>query len=227
MLSYFKSSIGRKTLMGLSGLGLSGFVFTHMAANMFIIFSPKSLNLYTYGLAKNPLLLYSAEAGLVVMFLMHIACALSLTIENKRALGSSAGGGIGTRYAVTAASTKDSTLAAKTMMYSGTLLLAFLISHLLTFKYGPHYSINYDGVEMRDLYQLVVEVFKKPGYVLWYVVALLFLMGHMRHGVSSAFQSLGFNHPRYTPLIKTLGILYAVVVCGGFISQPLYVFFVK
>ena len=79
---------------------------------------------------------------------------------------------------------------------------------------------------MRDLHRLVVEVFMQPGYLVGYIIALLVLGFHLHHGVGSAFQTLGLNHPKYTPLIKCFSTLYAVIVAGGFISQPLYVFFI-
>ena len=111
------------------------------------------------------------------------------------------------------------------MAVHGSIVLFFIIYHLITFKWGPVYTIEYAGESMRDLHRLVIEVFSSPAYVAGYVVCLVLLGIHLSHGVSSIFQSLGLNHPKYTPTIKKVGWLYALVVAGGFISQPIYVFF--
>ena len=97
--------------------------------------------------------------------------------------------------------------------------------HLFTFKYGTHYTTTIAGVEMRDLHRLVIEIFEDPIYVGWYAVALVAVGFHLSHGFYSAFASLGIYHPRYSPWLNRLGYVYAIVVAGGFLSQPLYVFF--
>ena len=151
------------------------------------------------------------------MVLLHIFTAFTLTLSNRAARP--------VPYAYAPQGKAEVSLASRTMIYSGSVLLVFIVHHLITFKYGPHYTATVHGIEMRDLHKLIVEVFHNPLYVAWYVLALVMLMGHLRHGISSTFQSLGFNHPKYTPLIKCAGIAYAVLVTIGFISQPVYVFF--
>ena len=111
------------------------------------------------------------------------------------------------------------------MIFTGLLTFAFILLHLKTFKYGPHYTTLVDGVEVRDLHRLVMEVFQSPGYTAWYAGCLLFLGFHLRHGLWSAFQSLGVNHPRYTPIIYGAGILLAIVMAAGFIGIPLWIYF--
>jgi len=217
MLTYLKSSIFKKFIMGLTGLGLSGFVLAHMAGNLLIFVSEEAYNIYGYKMTHNPA--YPLIAwGLVGMMVLHAFMGILLTKENGAAKSG--------RYAVTPNTSKDTTTASKTMIFSGSILLVFIITHLVGFKYGTFYEVTYDGVVMRDLHRLIVEIFQNPLAVVWYVFALVVLSVHLRHGVSSCFQSLGFNHPRYTPCIKKIGILYAVIVAAGFISQPLYVYFV-
>jgi succinate dehydrogenase / fumarate reductase cytochrome b subunit len=80
---------------------------------------------------------------------------------------------------------------------------------------------------MRDLYRLVVEVFHKPGYVVWYVFCMILVGIHLSHGFASSFQSLGIGHPRYTPIIKGIGWIYSIFVALGFLVLPLYVYFLK
>ena len=110
------------------------------------------------------------------------------------------------------------------MIIQGTILLVFIITHLITFKYGTYYETTQDGVVMRDLARLMREVFNNPGYVAWYVVSLLMLSLHLKHGFGSVFQSFGLLHPSYQAKIKGASWAYAVIVTLGFLSQPLYVF---
>jgi succinate dehydrogenase / fumarate reductase cytochrome b subunit len=211
---WLSSTIGRRQLIGLTGLGLSGFVLMHMLGNMLILVSPHAYNTYSYKLVTNPLLIV-AEIGLVVMFLGHIFLALGITLKNFGARDS--------RYAMAASGPKRTSMIQKTLWAQGLLILVFLILHLITFKYGTEYTITYDGVEMRDLHRLVVEVFSNPMYSAWYIVALIVLGMHLSHGFGSSFQTLGIHHPRYQKCIRCLSILYAVIVALGFISQPVYV----
>ncbi|MEO5667007.1 MAG: succinate dehydrogenase cytochrome b subunit [Bdellovibrionota bacterium] len=215
MLNFLKSSVAKKFIMGLTGLGLAGFVLAHMSGNLLVFKSPEAYNMYGHMMTHNPA--YPLISwGLVAMMVVHAFVGILLTKENKSARSSG--------YAVQASAAKSVTAASKTMIFSGSILLFFIVSHLATFKYGPHYEITYNGLVVRDLHRLMVECFHSVGFVAWYVVALVILGVHLRHGVSSIFQSLGFNHPRYTPAIKLIGVLYAVVVAAGFISQPIYVY---
>ncbi len=213
---YYKSTIGKKCLVGLSGLAISLFVFVHMLENMLLIVGPEAYNKYTYALTSTHLLVYPAEVGLVIVFTLHIVLAFQLFFSGK--ISKPAG-----RY-FQQGTEKGSSFAARTMILSGSLLFVFLILHLITFKWGAYYSVTYDGVEMRDLYRLVVEKFTEPLYLGWYLLCLVVLGLHLSHGFKSAFQSIGLMSS-LNPTIKKLGLIFAVVVAGGFISQPLYLFF--
>lgn len=210
------SSIGRKQLIGLTGLGLSGFLVIHMLGNLLIIAGPQAYNEYSHKLVSNPLI-YVAEVGLVAMFLGHLLFASFISIKNMRARD--------TRYAKMSNGAKGTSWIQRTLWPQGLLILVFVILHLITFKYGPHYTVNYGQGEIRDLHKLVIEVFQQPGFVAWYLLALLVLGLHVSHGVGSSFQTLGIHHPRYQCAIRALSLSYAVIVIGGFISQPLYVYF--
>lgn len=211
------ATILRKQLVAITGLGLTLFVLTHMAGNLLILISAQKYNEYGHALISNPLL-EVAEIGLVAAFFGHIALALALQILNRRARPSG--------YAVNAAGAKATSLPSKSMAPQGLIILVFLITHLITFKYGAHYEVNYGHGSIRDLHRLVVEVFQQPGYVAWYVIALLVLGLHLSHGVKSMFQTVGAHHPRYEKCLKGFGYLYAFVVAAGFLSQPLYVFLI-
>ena len=209
------STIGKKYVMGITGLIWAGFVLTHMAANMLILIDAQLYNAYSHALISNKPLLYGAEAMLVLSLLVHVVTAFFLTATNNSARDS--------KYYMETNGEKGVTFASKTMIFSGTIILVFVVYHLITFKYGPWYTVTYDGVEMRDLHKLVIEVFQSPAYVVGYIFCLVVLGLHLSHGVSSMFKSWGFNHPRYTPCLEKFAYFYAAIVALGFISQPIYV----
>ena len=202
--------------MGLTGLVWAGFVLGHMAGNMTIFISPESYNAYGHAVTSNKILLYGTEVALVLALITHVFLAINLTIQNKQAKG------ISTSIATNG--DKKASLGSKTMIIQGSIVLVFIITHLATFKFGPHYETTQDGIVMRDLARLLREVFHNPGYVGWYVVSLLVLFFHLRQGFGSVFQSFGLLHPSYQCKIKAASWAYAVIVTLGFLSQPLYVF---
>lgn len=213
---FFLTSVGKKYLMAVTGLIWAGFVMSHMAGNLIIFLGSDAYNSYGHAIVSNPLLI-PAEIFLALAFVTHVGLAVLLTIENKAAKG--------TRYAVAAKAEKGGSLASRTMAVQGSLVLFFLISHLLTFKFGSYYETTVNGVVMRDLYRLLLECFHNPGFVSWYVVAVIILGFHLSHGVGSIFQSLGLKNDHYIPLISKFSTFYGVVVTAGFLSQPLYVYF--
>jgi succinate dehydrogenase / fumarate reductase cytochrome b subunit len=203
--------------MGIAGAVWTLFVFGHMAGNLLIFAGPEVFNRYGHAIVSNKPLLYGTEAALILSLLAHVGLGIILTLENKRAKPK--------KYAQTAVPQKRASWASKSMALHGTIILIFIISHLLTFKYGTYYTVEYGGESMRDLHRLVIEVFSQPVYILGYLLSLVLLGLQLSHGAASVFQSLGWNHPRYRPMIQKAGVLYAVVVSAGFISQPVYVFF--
>lgn len=217
LCTYLKSSIGRKTLMGLSGLVMGGFVLGHMAGNLLVFVGPEAFNKYGHAIVSNKPLLYGTEAVLLLAVFIHMICGIWLTRDNKNARPS--------RYAVESNGDKEVSLASKTMIHSGVIIGVFIVLHLLHFKFGTYYSVAYDGVEMRDLFRNMLEVFSNPVYVAWYVGAVALLGFHLGHGMASCVQSLGFRHPVYSRYIDKGAKAYGLIVALGFISQPLFVFF--
>ena len=216
MLSLIQSTVGKKYLMGLSGLVWLGFIFGHMAGNMTILVSPDMYNAYGHSITSNKILLYGTEVTILLALVVHVTCAVLLTLQNREARE--------TRYAVTPNGEKAPAFASQWMAVHGSIILVFIISHLITFKYGAYYETTVNGIVMRDLARLIYEVFNSTGAVIWYLVALVLLGLHLTHGVRSIFQSFGLLHPAYQPVIKKAGIVYSIVVAGGFISQPVFVF---
>jgi len=220
-VGYSQSSIGQKQIMAVTGLVWAGFVLMHMIGNLLIIAGPDTYNSYSYALISNPLV-YLAEALLVLTLLFHVVKGVRLTIANRRARD--------VKYAMTPNGAKSPRFQSRWMIFHGSIILVFVILHLITFKYGPGINAGYvttvNGVEMRDLYRLVVEVFQQPGYIIWYLIAMIFVGLHLSHGFYSSFASLGFYHPRYSPVLNKIGYVYAVIVALGFIVPPIYVYFV-
>ena len=217
------SSIGRKVSMSLTGLFLVSFLLVHLSGN-FLLFKSDTgdaFNLYSHFMSTNGLIRV-LEIGLVLGFGLHIYTAIILTQKNKAARP------IG--YATSNNNAKVSWFS-KNMGLSGSIVLVFLIIHLLNFYFPFHYGydqyVTIDGVEYKDMYSLVAKVFKEqPWYSALYVLAMVLLSFHLQHGFTSAFQTLGLEHKKYTPIISGLGTLISVLIPLGFASMPLYFLFV-
>lgn len=214
---FLRSTIGKKYLMGLAGLVWTGFVLVHMAGNLLIFVSPDAYNAYGHAITSGNIV-YVAEAVLILALISHVGLAFSLTRQNRAARPAG--------YAVTAKGEKSVSTASRTMGIQGSLVLAFILLHIATFKYGAHYDTTVNGVVIRDLYRLIFEVFQEPGYVVWYLVSLVVLGFHLSHGVGSVFQSFGWMNGRHQARLKKISYLYAGVVALGFISQPIYIFLI-
>lgn len=201
--------------MSLTGLVWLGFVLTHMLGNLLIFVGADAYNAYSHALVSNPFLIL-AEALLAVTLLVHIYTGIKVTLENKGARSK--------KYAMPSNGEKAARFQSKFMIFHGSILLVFIILHLITFKYGQHYTTTVRGVEMRDIHRLVIEVFQNPIYVAWYCVALVSLGLHLSHGFFSSLATAGIYGPKYAPMISKFGYVYAVLVSLGFISQPVYVY---
>ena len=214
--TFLSASITKKQLVALTGLLLSGFLVTHLAGNLLILVGHEVFNKYAYNLTSTPLI-YVAEAILLAIFLTHIFLAVKLNYENNRARPQ--------KYYIKQKTGRGSTFASSTMPYTGTLVLIFLVFHILHIKFGPTYTITYQGQEMRDLHRTVIEYFQNPLAVTWYIFSMVVLGIHLSHGFWSAFQSIGFNHDLYTPRLRKLSFLFAAAITFGFSVLPLYSYF--
>ncbi len=201
--AFMTSSLGKKFTVGAAGLLLCGFLLVHLAGNMFLFVGEGAFNHYAELLAHNELLPL-AEAVLALLFIAHIVFAIKVRFENAGA------------RPVAYESYDDKggrTMGSKSMSYTAALVLLFVIVHLKTFRFGD----DKDG-----LYKLVVDWFHNPLYAGFYVVALAGLGLHLSHGFQSGFQTLGLNHPKYTPIIRKLSIAFALLIFLGFASMPIY-----
>ena len=214
LLRFLSSSVGTKILIALTGLGFAAFLVTHLAANLLVLVDPHAYNTYSHKLISNPLI-YIAEAGLVLLFVTHAFKAVALTLKNREARG----GGYAMKKR--AGHTSRKTLASTTMILTGIWLLLFVVIHLKTFKFGPWYETP-DG--MRDLSRLVHEVYREPFHVVFYVLSMVVVGLHLSHGLSSAFRSMGLEHPRYDALIRGGGLAIAIVMAAAFALIPLVIY---
>jgi succinate dehydrogenase / fumarate reductase cytochrome b subunit len=204
--------------MGLSGFLWVGFVMAHMLGNLLLFLGPEAYNGYSHALTSGKII-YIAEGALVFSLFSHVLMGFKLTLKNKGAKGS--------QYHMQASGEKKVTWSSRTMIFHGTIILVFVISHLLTFKFGTYYETTLNGIVMRDIHRLVVEVFANPIYVVGYIFCVMLLTAHLSHGVGSLFQSFGLNNRAHDKKIKCISIAYALIVGGGFILQPVYVYFLN
>ena len=209
------SLITTKLVIGTTGVLLFLYLILHIIGNALVFFGPDIFNTYSYKLISNPLVA-PVEIGLLVVFLIHIVKAVTMTVRNQAARPA--------KYAkkARAGGTSQKSLASSTMILTGIALLIFIPIHVWMFKYGAEYQ--YGTSEMRDLYRLERENFSSPLAVGLYVLAMIFVGMHLWHGVASSFQSLGIAGPRFTPLIRKVGKVSAVIIAGGFIVIAVWVF---
>ncbi len=220
------SSLGKKIFMGTTGLLLCGFIVIHLLGNLTLLNPDKDpFNFYAHFLTQETgNIIYIAEAVLAAFFLIHFFYAIFITWNNWKAKG-----GLTGRYAkvTNARHTSRKSIASTTMIYTGLILIAFLIWHLLHFKFGTVYWYTPAGYDhqIRDLYRLVHEFFGNTVNVVLYVAVMALLGFHLSHGFWSAFQSLGLNGVRFTPFVYGLGTIFAIIMALGFIFIPVWIFY--
>ncbi|WPP51145.1 succinate dehydrogenase cytochrome b subunit [Catalinimonas niigatensis] len=212
------STIGRKVIMSLTGLFLVTFLIVHASGNMLLFKNDggEAFNLYAKFMTSNPLIKiasYILYSGII----LHVIYSIILTSKNKSARP------VGYKLAHP---NENSTWRSRNMGILGTIIFIFLVIHLRSFWYEMHFGdipvVNYAGVEVSDLYTVVQAAFSQWWYSLIYVLAMIGLGFHLAHGFWSAFQTLGMSHKKYTPFIKTVGVLFAIIVPALFASMPVY-----
>ena len=225
LVAAFSSPVGRKLLTGITGIGLVLFVIAHMAGNLSYLLEELHLakehtyNLYAHKLLSLGGLLYAVEIVLAICFLLHAYLGISIYIRKRRARPE------GYKLYKGAGGASRMSISSRSMIYTGVILLIFLVLHLKSFKFGPVYDVIIDGEIVRDLHRLMTEKFQTPLYAFGYPVVMILLGLHMRHGVWSALQSLGLMNPRLSPVVYPMGLILGAGVAVGFIVVPLYIFF--
>lgn len=221
------SSVGRKYLMAASGLAMVGFVVTHLLGNLQLYLpTGDKFNVYAHGLAELGPLLWVAELGLLGILVLHVAVAVMITLRNKGARQS---------YKASFASKGGpsyASAASRNMIITGVVLLTFLAVHIAQMKFGLFDAaapgeVTVNGVQMLDLYSRVQTQFQNPIWVGFYVVVMLMLGAHLRHGFWSAFQSLGALNARLERPAVALGLVVALLLSAGFLFIPIFLFVTK
>ncbi|MBL7975528.1 MAG: succinate dehydrogenase cytochrome b subunit [Candidatus Kapabacteria bacterium] len=215
--TYLQSTIMSKVIMALSGLAVIGFLLAHLAGNLLVFGGPEAINKYGQGLRDLGGLLWVLRGGIVVAFIAHIFTSIQLKQRNASARKVS--------YANT--QPVNSTFASRTMLISGLSILIYLLFHLSHFTWGmvnpKSFNGSYilqDGRIVHDVYAMVVADFQNPIISIVYIVAVTLVMFHTTHAFSSAFQTLGINHPSYNGLIKKAGLGIAILFWIGYVSIP-------
>ncbi len=227
---FFTSSIGKKITMGLTGFFLISFLIVHSSINAMIFFNDggQTFNHWGHFMGSN-LLIRTAEIGLFVFLLIHIIQGLLLWKQNKSARP--------VKYIVTKPNA-NSKWYSRSMGLLGTLILIFLILHFYHFwvpsRFGGMASVrsleetvlsDYNNQPVHDLYKEMLLVFQNNLLVVVvYVFGVISLSWHLLHGFQSAFQTFGWNHKKYTPLIKLIGVGYSIIICLLFAMMPIAIY---
>jgi succinate dehydrogenase / fumarate reductase, cytochrome b subunit len=213
---FIDSSVGKKLVMALTGLFLYLFLIEHLIANLLLLNNDNGEAYTIYaevlGSAYN-IPLRIIEFGLFFFLIYHAVNGVRLWWTNRKAKG--------IPYLVNRAS-ENSSFFARFMIQSGTIIFIFLVIHLKSF------FVNY-RLETPDdtMYQGVVKTFENPWYAWLYIFAFVLLAFHLVHAFQSAFQTLGLRHNKYTPFIKSFGVVFSILICAGFALIPVYFLYIN
>ena len=205
-----RSSIGKKLVMALTGLGFCIFLIAHLAGNLTICAGEDAFNSYSERLhALGPLVIFT-EIGLLFFAVAHVFIGAYLFYENLRARPE--------RYLVKK-NAGGRTIGSVTMPYTGLFILFFIVLHIIDFQF----------VEKTDqtIYQIVLETFSNPGYAFFYIVSMIIVATHVSHGFWSAFQTLGVYNSEHMSLFRVMGTIISLAVGLGFGFLPIYISFIS
>jgi succinate dehydrogenase / fumarate reductase cytochrome b subunit len=211
LVAFYRSTVGKKVVMGITGLIGVLFVFGHMAGNLQVFEGAGVFNRYSQLLRTSMELLWAIRIILLLAVVFHVIAAYQLarTSQRSRPVG----------YAKWKA--VNSTFASRTMRWTGPVLLVFIVYHLLHFTTGTLHGDFIEG----DVYHNVLSAFQIWWVSAIYIAAMLGLSLHLYHGIWSLSQSLGLSHPRYTDGVRTLARILTVIIVAGFIAIPVAVLF--
>ncbi len=223
-LSFLSSSIGKKIIMSLTGLFLILFLLIHLIGNLQLLLNDggEQFNIYAKMMTTNPLIKGVSYFN-YFFILLHAFMGISMWLKNR--------GARNTRYAVS--NSTASSVSSRNMAWLGIIIFVFILIHMWQFwfqmKFGALDLVVYDAYPdgVKNLYLPVAYAFKQWYFVLFYVFSMVIIGYHLNHGFQSAFQSLGLNHKKYTPAIKTIGLAYSILIPLGFAIIPLVFFFMK
>lgn len=211
------TSIGKKIIMAVTGLMLISFLFVHLVNNLLLFVSPEIFNSNVENLESIKPLIRVVEVILALIFFFHIYNAVKLWWENRKANPK--------KYAINANS-ENSSIYSRTTVWTGSIIFIFLAVHLSTFwrefNFGEHLASD-----PYPYYSIVADAFANPFVAGLYLIAMIILGFHLNHGFQSSFQTFGWNHNKYFPIIKILGSAAAIFYAVGFASIPIYFFVIS
>ncbi len=210
------SSVGKKILMAITGVISFGYVIGHMLGNLQIFIGQDQINTYAKALHAFPALLWVVRSVLIVCFGAHIWLGVQLKLENMAARP----------VAYKKANTVKATLASRTMIWTGLLVLSFVVYHLLHFTATtivPEFEHLTDSQGRHDTYSMIILGFQNMGVVISYIVAVGLVCYHLSHGIASMFQSLGWNSRDAEKKLRFLSVVVSTIVFLGYIAIPIAV----
>lgn len=224
--AFFKSTLGKKYVMAITGFFLFAYVVAHMAGNLQIFLGQETLNAYAAFLKKEPILLWGVRIGLLAMLVLHVTSAIQLSAANKKARPQPYGSykPVGSSYA------------SRTMLMSGLIIAAFFVYHILHFTVAmpevnllaksesfpnANFEELHDAKGRHDVYRMVIMGFSHPLVAGFYIFAMCLLCLHLSHGLSSMFQSLGLKNAKYAPMMNAFARGMALIILIGNCSIPI------
>jgi succinate dehydrogenase / fumarate reductase cytochrome b subunit len=213
LVAFYQSSIGKKYVVAVTALLLILYVLGHLVGNLQIYLGQDRINAYAKFLHDLGPILWVVRVILLAAFVIHIVATIQLAQENRLAKPQ--------KYAV--AGYQRSTMASRTMIVSGLIVLCFVIYHLLQFTLqvtDPEFREVHDSIGRHDVYRMLILGFRHPLVSLFYVIALFLLTTHLSHGFASVVQTLGINNRKIAYFVSTGGQTLAWVVFAGYISIP-------
>jgi succinate dehydrogenase / fumarate reductase cytochrome b subunit len=213
LIAFYQSSIGKKYVVAVTALLLILYVLGHLVGNLQIYLGPDRINAYAKFLHDLGPILWVVRVILLAAFIIHIVATIQLAQENRLAKPQ--------KYAV--AGYQRSTMASRTMIVSGLIVLCFVIYHLLQFTLqvtDPEFREVHDSIGRHDVYRMLILGFRHPLVSLFYIIALFLLTTHLSHGFASVVQTLGINNRKIANFVSTGGQTLAWVVFAGYISIP-------
>jgi len=208
-LDFWDSPIGKKTVMAVTGMILFGFVLVHMAGNLQVFLGREKFDAYGRLLRVEPALLWFARGVLLLAVILHIVASIQLTALNQKSRP------IGYKKSTAI----DSSYASRTMMWSGPIIAAFIVYHILHFTLGTVHPDFHEG----QVYDNVIAGFRVIPVSIAYIVSMILLGMHLNHGLWSMFQSIGVTNPRYSAALRRFANIFSILIVAGFISIPIAV----
>lgn len=217
-VNFWISSIGLKALMAVTGLVLILFLMGHLAGNLQVLTgTPGLMNEYAQFLREGTHgMVWLIRATLLLLFVIHVVVAITLWFRNRRARPE--------RYAVDAV--VQAGFSTRTMIWTGLIVLVFVVYHLLHFTFGKTHPEIYHLVDPEhgiDVYSMVVLGFRNAPVAIVYIAAMVVLGFHLRHAIFAFLQTLGLSNPRYERMVRTVAPVLAVVIAVGYVLIPVAV----